>query len=146
MRNLPERREAYPYVVAIQTRWMDNDAYGHLNNVLYYSFFDTAVNRFLIERDALDIRRSSQIGVVVESRCEYFSPIAFPDSVHVGLRVGHLGRTSVRYEIGIFRNDQETASAQGHFVHAYMDRMTAKPVPLPAAVKAALDFLLGSSR
>lgn len=117
---------------------MDNDAYGHVNNVVYYSFFDTAVNRWLIERGVLDIAASPVIGVVAGTACDYFSFIAFPDQVTAGIRVAESGRSSVRYEIGLFRNQEAVASAQGHFVHVYVDRSTSKPVSLPAALTTAL--------
>lgn len=121
---------------------MDNDAYGHVNNVVYYSYFDTVVNRYLIEAGALDVEKSPVIGLVVETHCQYFSPIAFPETVRIGLRVGKLGRTSVRYEIGIFRDGQRRASAQGYFVHVYVDRVTRRPVPLPRDLYTALQPLI----
>ena len=127
---VPELRSGYRHFLTIPTRWMDNDVYGHVNNVVYYSYFDTAVNHYLIEQGALDIEHSTVIGLVVESSCQYFAPIAFPDVVAVGLRVAKLGNSSVRYEIGIFRNEEDSASAQGHFVHVYVDRATRRPAPL----------------
>ena len=127
----PHSRTAYRHFLAIPTRWMDNDVYRHVNNVVYYSYFDTAVNHYLIEQDVLDIERSPVIGLVVETACQYFAPIAFPDIVNVGLRVGKLGTSSVRYEIGIFRNEEDSASAQGHFVHVYVERASNRPIPLP---------------
>jgi acyl-CoA thioester hydrolase len=135
----PETRSAYSHFLSITTRWMDNDVYGHINNVVYYSYFDTVVNGYLIAEGALDIQTSDVIGLVVETECKYFAPVAFPDAVHAGLRVAHLGRSSVRYEIGLFRNDDDGASAQGHFVHVYVDRTSRKPVPLPPAMRAALE-------
>lgn len=138
---IPEPRTAYRSFRTITTRWMDNDVYQHVNNVHYYSFFDTAVNQHLIETGALDIARSAVIGLVVETQCAYFSPIAFPDLVHAGLRVARLGATSVRYEVGLFRNDEASASAQGHFIHVYVDRQTNRPAPLPEALRAALEPL-----
>jgi acyl-CoA thioester hydrolase len=134
----PGNRDSYRHFLAIGTRWMDNDVYQHVNNVVYYSYFDTVVNQYLIERGALEMGTSPMIGLVVETACQYFSPIAFPDTVHAGLRVGKLGRTSVRYEVGIFRNDEPQASAQGHFVHVYVDRASNRPTPLPRARRAAL--------
>lgn len=128
----------FPHVLTITTRWMDNDVYGHVNNVVYYSFFDTVVNRYLIEQGALDFEKGAVIGLVVETKCNYFRPLAFPDTVRAGLRVAHQGKSSVRYEVALFRNDEDTASAQGHFVHVYIDRVSGRPVPLPAALKAAL--------
>jgi acyl-CoA thioester hydrolase len=140
-RPAPAQRADFPFFREITTRWMDNDPYGHINNVIYYSFFDTVVNRFLIDSGVLDITASPVIGLVVESQCRYFGAMAYPDIVHAGLRVAHVGNSSVRYEIGLFRNDGNAASAQGHFVHVYVDRMTNKPVPLPAALRAALEGL-----
>ena len=135
----PHSRTAYRHFLAIPTRWMDNDVYRHVNNVVYYSYFDTAVNHYLIEQDVLDIERSPVIGLVVETACQYFAPIAFPDIVNVGLRVGKLGASSVRYEIGIFRNEEDSASAQGHFVHVYVERASNRPTPLPGDLRAALE-------
>jgi acyl-CoA thioester hydrolase len=140
----PENRDRYRHFLTIPTRWMDNDVYGHVNNVVYYSWFDTAVNRYLVERGALDIGKGAVIGLVVETHCQYFSPIAFPDIAHAGLRVGKLGTSSVRYEIAIFRDSEPRAAAQGHFVHVYVDRATTRPVPLPAQLRAALESLLSA--
>jgi acyl-CoA thioester hydrolase len=137
----PEARLRYPHFLAITTRWMDNDAYRHVNNVVYYSYFDTVVNQYLIGRGVLDVEASPVVGLVVETQCHYFSPIAFPDTVHAGLRVAHLGRSSVRYEIGVFRNDEARAAAQGHFVHVYVDRATQQPTALPAPLREALERL-----
>ncbi len=138
----PDRREAYPHHRVIPTRWMDNDVYGHVNNVVYYSFFDTAVNAWLIEQGALDIEASPVVGFVVETGCHYFAPIAFPEAVTAGIRVAHIGRSSVRYEIAIFGAEGEAAVAQGHFVHVYVDRATRRPVrELPAKLRAALEAL-----
>jgi acyl-CoA thioester hydrolase len=137
----PQRRDAYRHFCPITTRWMDNDAYRHVNNVVYYSFFDTAVNRYLIEAGALDIERSPVVGLVVETNCHYFRPIAFPDRVQAGLRVAHLGNSSVRYELGIFREDEPLACAQGHFVHVYVDRDSNRPVALPPRLREALERL-----
>jgi acyl-CoA thioester hydrolase len=138
-----DRRAAYPYFARITTRWMDNDAYAHVNNVVYYSFFDTAVNQLLIEGGVLDIRRSPIVGFVVETQCRFFTPLAFPDRVAAGVRVARIGTSSVRYEVGIFRNDDETAAAQGHFVHVYVDRAGNRPVSaLPEALRAVLQPLL----
>ncbi|QNA91120.1 acyl-CoA thioesterase [Massilia sp. Dwa41.01b] len=117
---------------------MDNDSYGHVNNVNYYSFFDTAVNRFLIDRGVLDIHKDEVVGFVVETSCSYFSSISFPDTVHVGVRVARLGNSSVRYELALYRNDEALPSAAGHFVHVYVDRRTNKSVPIPEPVRALL--------
>jgi acyl-CoA thioester hydrolase len=112
-----------------------------VNNVVYYSYFDTAVNQYLIKSGALDLEKSTVIGLVVETQCRYFSSLAFPDTVHVGVRVAHLGNSSVRYELAIFRNDDDTAAAQGHFVHVYVDRQTNRPVALPEALREVLSPL-----
>lgn len=138
----PEAPERYPHRLRITTRWMDNDVYGHVNNVTYYSYFDTVVNRYLIEAGALDIHAGPVIGLVVETHCNYFAPLAFPREVVAGLRVAHVGSSSVRYEIGLFDGDAPQAAACGHFVHVYVDRETRRPVPLPEALKRALSGLL----
>ncbi|MEI7514855.1 MAG: thioesterase family protein [Betaproteobacteria bacterium] len=138
---LAHPRSAYRVWRTISTRWMDNDAYGHVNNVVYYSWFDTAVNAYLIERGALDVANGASIGLVVETHCNYFAPLSFPQTVDVGLRVAHRGTSSVRYEIGIFGAD-DSAAAQGHFVHVYVDALTRKPAPLSATLVSVLDALL----
>jgi acyl-CoA thioester hydrolase len=138
-REAPESRERYPHFLNIPTRWMDNDVYGHVNNVVYYSFFDTVVNEYLMRSDVLDIEKSQVIGLVVETQCRYFTPITFPDEVHAGLRVARLGRSSVRYEIGLFKNDDASAAAQGHFVHVYVEREGRKATSLPPELRAALE-------
>ena len=120
---------------------MDNDLYGHINNVQYYSFFDTVVNRYLIQAGALDIHGGEVIGLVIETHCNYYASLAFPQVVEAGLRVAHLGSSSVRYEVGLFASGQATAAAAGHFVHVYVDRNTRRPVPLPATLVAALQPL-----
>lgn len=135
---MPSRAD-YRHFLPISTRWKDNDVYGHVNNVVYYSYFDTAVNQYLIERGVLDIARSASFGLVVETSCQYFSSIAFPDAVSVGLSVARLGNTSVHYEIGIFRNEEQTASAQGYFVHVYVDRTSRRPTPFDTNLRAALE-------
>jgi acyl-CoA thioester hydrolase len=135
----PEPRSAYAAFRPITTRWMDNDVYGHVNNVVYYSFFDTAVNGLLIDAGVLDIHGGDVIGLVVETRCNYFAPIAFPQSVDAGVRVAQLGRSSVRYEIGLFAGDASDSAAAGHFIHVYVDRTTRRPVPLPEPLKAVLQ-------
>jgi acyl-CoA thioester hydrolase len=140
----PLPASAFAHFAAITTRWIDNDVYGHVNNVVYYEFFDTVVNGYLIAQGALDIANGTVIGLVVETQCNYFKPVAFPDTLRAGLRVASLGTSSVRYEVGIFRNDDDTAAAQGHFVHVYVDRATNRPVPLPAALKQALAKLVKS--
>lgn len=140
-RPVPQVRGSYRAFRSIGTRWADNDLYGHVNNVVYYSWFDTAVNSLLIERGALDIHAGQTIGFVVETQCNYFAPLAFPQVVEAGIRVAHAGTSSVRYEIGLFAQGSDTAAAQGHFVHVYVDRMTQRPVPLPAALQAVVEQL-----
>jgi len=137
-RRAPEARDAYRAFHAITTRWMDNDVYGHVNNVVYYSFFDTAVNGLLVDAGVLDIHGGAVIGLVVETQCNYFAPIAFPQAVAAGVRVAQLGRSSVRYEIGLYAGDAPESAAAGHFVHVYVDRATRRPVPLPEPLKAVL--------
>ncbi len=141
-RPAPENRNAYRHFQSIPTRWMDNDVYGHVNNVVYYSYFDTVVNQYLIEQRALNIETSKVIGLVVETQCQYFASITFPDVVHAGLRVAKLGKSSVRYEIGLFRNDERAASAQGYFIHVYVDRATRRATALPADLRAVLERIL----
>lgn len=137
----PEPRAAYRHFRTLTTRWMDNDLYGHINNVHYYSFFDTAVNGYLIEQGALDIHAGAIIGLVVETRCNYFSPLAFPQAIEAGLRVSHVGRSSVRYEVGLYAGGEPLSAAGGHFVHVYVERATRKPAHLPAELQAALAKL-----
>ena len=137
----PEGRGGYKAFRTISTRWMDNDAYGHVNNVVYYSWFDTAVNGWLIEQGVLDIHGGASIGLVIETQCNYFAPIAFPQTVEAGLRVARLGSSSVRYEVGLFIQGEPTTAAKGHFVHVYVDRASRRPQPLPAALRAALESL-----
>ena len=138
-RRPPPLRAEYPHFLGLATRWMDNDAYGHVNNVVYYSFFDTAVNRFLIDRGVLRIDAGPVIGLVVETGCRYHRPLAFPEMVEVGIRVAHLGTSSVRYELGVFREGDDPAAAEGHFVHVYVDRESRTPAPLPDALRAVLE-------
>ncbi len=125
----------------IGTRWSDNDLYGHVNNVVYYSWFDTAVNGWLIDQGVLDIHEGKVIGLVVETQCNYFAPLAFPQAVHAGLRVAHMGSSSVRYEVGLFAKEENNTAACGHFVHVYVDRETRRPVSLPEPLRAALETL-----
>jgi acyl-CoA thioester hydrolase len=126
----------------ITTRWMDNDAYGHVNNVVYYSWFDTIVNQFLISHGVLDIEQSPVIGLVVETQCNYFASLAFPDRVTAAMRVSQLGNASVRYEVGIFRNDDDSTAACGHFVHVYVDRHSRRPAAIPERMRALLQTVL----
>lgn len=138
----PDARSTYARFVPLTTRWMDNDAYGHLNNVVYYSLFDTAVNRLLIEAGALDIHGGQVIGLVVETHCNFFESLAFPQLIEAGVRVAQQGRSSVRYEIGLFAEGAESCAARGHFVHVYVDRDSRRPVAeLPPAYQAVLKTL-----
>ena len=125
----------------VPTRWMDNDHYGHVNNVVYYSYFDTAVNGFLIEASGTDVRELPAIGIVAESGCRFLRAASFPDTLHAGLAVERLGRSSVVYRIALFRNDEETACAVGRFVHVYVDRITRRPVPIPRAIRSVVEGL-----
>ena len=136
----PEPRGAYKAFRSIATRWSDNDLYGHVNNVVYYSWFDTAVNGLLIEQGAIDIHAGPVIGLVVETQCNYFAPLAFPQAVVAGIRVAHIGSSSVRYEIGLFAaDDDNVCAAKGHFMHVYVDHITRKPVALPAQLLSVLE-------
>ena len=138
----PEPRAAYKAFRTLATRWSDNDLYGHVNNVVYYSWFDTAVNGWLIERGAIDIHAGAVIGLVVETQCNYFAPLAFPEAVVAGIRVAHVGSSSVRYEVGIFSADSGSlCAAKGHFVHVYVDRSTRMPCALPATLTFVLETL-----
>lgn len=137
-------RQDFAQLRTITTRWMDNDVYGHINNVVYYSFFDTAVNSALIDGGVLDIHQGPVIGLVVETQCRYFKPLTFPDPVIAGIRVARLGTSSVRYEIGLFKADEPEAAALGHFVHVYVDRQSRRPVPLPAELRRFLEGLVVS--
>jgi acyl-CoA thioester hydrolase len=135
-----DRRADFPHLSEIQTRWNDNDVYGHVNNVVYYAYFDTVINRYLIDHGGLEIEASSVIGVCVESQCRYLESIAFPDRLEAGLRVGRLGKSSARYEIGIFKEEQ--LCAIGHFVHVFVDRATRRPAPMPDRIRDALARLI----
>ena len=135
------RRADFPHLHRITTRWDDNDAYGHVNNVRYYAFFDTAINEWLVREGGLDIQGGDVIGLCAESHCEFRAALAFPETVTAGLRVAHLGRSSVRYEIGLFGEDGGVA-ATGWFVHVFVDRASRRPAEIPAAVRSALERLL----
>lgn len=137
-RATPSPRSAYRAFRTIQTRWMDNDIYGHMNNVVHYSLFDTAVNGWLIEAGLLDLKASKEVGLVVETGCRYHAEMMFPDVISAGIRVARIGSSSVRYEVGLFRNDEETASAEGFFIHVYVDRETRRPKPLGEAMRTVL--------
>ena len=131
----------YPHRRAIPTRWKDNDVYGHVNNVEYYSYFDTVINRWLITEGGLDIHAGAVVGLCAESHCAFKAPLTFPDMVHAGLRVAHLGRSSVRYEIGLFREDDPAPAAEGWFVHVFVDRGDRRPREIPEPLRAALARL-----
>ena len=146
MSSAPARAQALPRshfraFRRISTRWMDNDVYGHVNNVVYYSWFDTAVNATLIEQGVLDIHHGQTIGLVIETQCNYFAPLAFPQNIDAGIRVARLGTSSVRYEVGLFAEGEPLTAAKGHFVHVYVDQQSRRPVPLPAPLKAFLETL-----
>jgi len=138
-----ETRAGFPHFLAIPTRWMDNDIYGHVNNVVYYSYFDTVINDYLIRAGGLDIHGGPVIGICAESHCRFRAAFAFPEAIEAGLRVAHLGRTSVRYEIGLFGEGAKPAAAVGHFVHVFVNRADMRPVPIPEAIRAALARLQG---
>jgi acyl-CoA thioester hydrolase len=135
-------RTDYRAFSTIATRWMDNDAYGHVNNVVYYSWFDTAVNAWLVEAGLLDITGGAMIGLVVETGCRYHRSVAFPETIEAGVRIARLGNSSVRWEVGIFTPGHEAPAATGFFVHVYVDRASRRPVPLPAAWREQLAELV----
>jgi len=137
----PPHRTTYRHFTTIATRWADNDIYGHVNNVAYYAYFDTAVNRYLIEAGALDIEAGQVIGVVVETQCRYHAAVAFPDVLEVGVRVARIGTSSVRFELAVFPAGADVAAADGHFVHVYVDRLSRRPVPLPDAYRTSLTAI-----
>lgn len=136
-----ETRARYRHFLAIPTRWIDNDLYGHVNNVVYYGYFDTIINRYLIEAGGLDIHRGEVIGIAAETLCRFRRAFAFPEEIDAGLRVGHLGNSSVRYEVGLFRKGEDEAAADGHFVHVFVARASQAPVPIPPRIRAALERL-----
>jgi acyl-CoA thioester hydrolase len=138
---LAETRERYKHFLAIPTRWMDNDIYGHVNNVIYYSYFDTVINGYLIREGVLDIHEGEVIGIAVETHCQFHQSLEFPDVIDAGLRVGKLGNSSVRYEIGLFKQGDTQPAATGHFVHVFVERASMRPVPMPPATRSALAKL-----
>jgi acyl-CoA thioester hydrolase len=137
----PDSLDTYKYSLEIQTRWADNDIYGHVNNAVYYFYFDTVVNEFLISKGLLDVETSETIGLVVNTNCDYFAPISFPDKVNAAMRVARIGSSSVTYEVGLFRNDETTAAAQGQFTHVYVNRETRRPVAISDKMRDALSRL-----
>ena len=146
---MPEKpqitRAEYPHILALPTRWMDNDIYGHVNNALYYGFFDTVINEYLIAEGGLDITAGAVVAFTAESQCQYLRPLAFPGVIEIGLRVGKLGNSSVRYELAIFRQGESLAAAVGYFVHVFVNRETQKPVPIPTPIREALARLVLST-
>ena len=138
----PGKRSDYVEFMPIQTRWMDNDVYGHVNNVIYYSYFDTVVNLYLINPGGLDFHNAPVVGIMAETMCRYYRSIAYPEAIDAGLRVGRLGSSSVRYEVGLFGVEEQQARAEGHLVHVFVDRTTNAPVPIPASISAALERLV----
>jgi acyl-CoA thioester hydrolase len=139
------RRDQYSHFSQLPTRWMDNDIYGHVNNALYYGFFDTAINQYLINEGGLDITAGKVIAMAAESQCQYLKALAFPEVIEVGLRVGKLGNSSVRYELAVFAQAESIAAAAGYFVHVFVDRETRRPVPIPESIRAALSRLIRSA-
>lgn len=138
-----KNRDQFKFFLDIQTRWADNDIYGHVNNVTYYSYFDTAANALLIQKTGFNIHQSQSIGLVVDSACSFFQELSFPEIIQVGVSIGKIGNTSLRYELAIFKQGQEQASAQGHFVHVFVDRETRKTVPISESTRDVLEkFLL----
>jgi acyl-CoA thioester hydrolase len=137
----PDTRDDYRHFLTITTRWMDNDVYRHVNNVVYYSFFDTAVNEYMLRNGVLNLDDTRVVCLAVDTGCQFFSAISFPDIVHCGLRVAHVGRSSVRYEIGIFRNEEQMAAAEGHFVHVACDPDTHRPITMPDNMRRAFEAL-----
>ena len=142
-RPTPNSLDSYPHHLTLQTRWADNDVYGHVNNSVYYFYFDTVVNRWLIDNGLLEIGKSETIGLVVGTACDYFAPMSFPDNIVAGLRAAKIGSSSVTYEIGLFRNEESMASAQGHFVHVYVDEKNRRPTQISDKMKEKLKNLLG---
>lgn len=141
MRAHPNSLSDYTHFLTIPTRWSDNDVYGHINNAVYYLYFDTVVNDYLIQKGLLDIETSDIIGLVVKTNCDYFAPASFPDTIKAGLRVSHIGNSSVTYEIGLFRNDEEKTCAQGQFTHVYVDKRFRRPVEISEDIRNALKKL-----
>jgi len=138
----PPKREDYSHFLTIPTRWNDNDTYGHVNNAVYYYFIDTVVNCYLIDNGLLDLKTSQTIGLAVDTGCKFFNSIEYPDIVHAGLRVTKLGNSSVTYDIGMFKNDDNAAAAQGHFVHVYVDEKTRRPVKISDKMREKLTEIL----
>ena len=141
MKKVPSNRSEYNYFTKISTRWNDNDIYGHMNNIIYYALFDTAVNKWLISNNLIDIKNGKNIGLIVQSGCDYFSSFSYPDDIDAGIRVTKIGTSSVRYEVGLFKETEQDASADGFFIHVYVDRKTNIPLPIDYNFNKALDTI-----
>ena len=137
----PSHISEYNYFCELSTRWNDNDIYGHMNNIIYYALFDTAVNKWLIKNKLVDIKNGQNIGLIVQSGCNYFSSFEYPENINAGIRVTKIGKSSVRYEVGLFKEKEELSSADGFFIHVYVDRKTNKPIALDYNFKNALDTI-----
>lgn len=138
MKIVAKQREQYAFIFPIQTRWVDNDMYGHVNNVTYYSYFDTAANALLIQHANFDIRHSELIGLIVESQCQFLQELSYPEIIEVGVAIAKLGNSSLRYDLAIFKQNHNHASAQGHFIHVFVDRQTRKSTSIPTEMRDAL--------
>ena len=141
MKKESSNRSDYNFFTKLSTRWNDNDIYGHMNNIIYYALFDTAVNKWLIQNDLIDIKNGKNIGLIVQSGCNYFSSFEYPENINAGIRVTKIGKSSVRYEVGLFKEKEELSSADGFFIHVYVDRKTNKPITLDYNFKNALDTI-----
>ena len=141
MKKIPSNRSEYNYFTKVSTRWNDNDIYGHMNNIIYYALFDTAVNKWLINNNLIDIKNGKNIGLIVQSGCDYFSSFSYPDDIDAGIRVTKIGTSSVRYEVGLFKETEQNASADGFFIHVYVDRKTNIPLPIGYNFNKALDTI-----
>ena len=141
MKKKPSHISEYNYFCQLSTRWNDNDIYGHMNNIIYYALFDTAVNKWLIKNKLIDIKNGQNIGLIVQSGCNYFSSFEYPENINAGIRVTKIGKSSVRYEVGLFKEKEELSSADGFFIHVYVDRKTNKPIALDYDFKNALDTI-----
>ena len=141
MKKVPSNRSEYNYFTKVSTRWNDNDIYGHMNNIIYYALFDTAVNKWLINNNLIDIKNGKNIGLIVQSGCDYFSSFSYPDDIDAGIRVTKIGTSSVRFEVGLFKETEQDASADGFFIHVYVDRKTNIPLPINYNFNKALDTI-----
>jgi len=141
LKKIPSHISEYNYFCQLSTRWNDNDIYGHMNNIIYYALFDTAVNKWLIKNKLIDIKNGQNIGLIVQSGCNYFSSFEYPENINAGIRVTKIGKSSVRYEVGLFKEKEELSSADGFFIHVYVDRKTNKPIALDYNFKNTLDTI-----